>query len=107
MKRFAFFVAAVAVWGFSTPEAMAQAGQTPVQQGQKEKVTQEQLPEPVQHTLKSDTYQAWTIGDIYKVSAADEAGKAVYEVTMTNAQGQTGVVRLNEKGADASERTEK
>ena len=87
--------------------------QAPAQQGQqqaaqqeekKEKVTQDQLPEPVQTALKSDTYKDWTIGDIYKIApaAGDAEAVAVYEVSMTNAQGQKGSIRIDEKGAEAA-----
>lgn len=110
MKKSFFLAAAVAFAGLTSLEAIAQTStqqeQTPAtqQEEKKEKVTQDQLPEPVQTALKSDTYKEWTVGDIYKIApAAGEAeGKAIYEVTMTNAQGQTGTVRMNEKGGDAS-----
>ncbi|GAB3537206.1 hypothetical protein GCM10027443_29640 [Pontibacter brevis] len=84
--------------------------QTPAaQQGQeenREKVTQDQLPEPVKAALKSDTYKDWTVGDIYVIKPAAGAteGAVVYEVMMTNAQGQTGTVRMDEKGGDASKK---
>ena len=106
------FLAAIALLGMSSLSASAQTStpqdQTPVsqqdQEEKKEKVTQDQLPEPVQTALKSDTYKDWTVGDIYliKPTAGATEGAAVYEVTMTNAQGQSGVVRMNEKGGDAS-----
>ena len=112
MKKASFLAAAIAVLGFTSLDASAQTTtttqqeQTPAaqQEEKKEKVVQDQLPAPVQSALKSDTYKDWTIGDIYKVAPAAGAaeGTAVYEVTMTNAQGQTGVVRMNEKGGDAS-----
>ncbi|GAB3535851.1 hypothetical protein GCM10027443_25380 [Pontibacter brevis] len=114
MKKVTFLAAAIALAGVSSLDANAQTTtpqeQAPAaQQGQeekKEKVTQDQLPAPVQAALKSDTYKDWTIGDIYviKPAAGTTQGAVVYEVAMTNAQGQTGVVRMDEKGADASEK---
>lgn len=112
MKRVTFLAAAIAVLGFISTDANAQAStqQAPTQaeqqaqEGKKEKVTQEQLPAAVQTALKSDTYKDWTVGDIYKIAPAEgePADKTVYEVAMTNAQGQTGVIRMNEEGGDAS-----
>lgn len=108
MKK-VFFLAAFAVTGLTSLEASAQTStqqeQNPAmqQEEKKEKVMQDQLPQPVQTALKSDTYKDWTVGEIYKIAPASVAeGKAIYEVTMTNAQGQTGTVRMNEKGGDAS-----
>ncbi|MCJ8165775.1 hypothetical protein MKJ04_13055 [Pontibacter sp. E15-1] len=111
MKKITF-VAAIAFAGFFATEASAQtAAETPqqtqaAQQGNKQKVTQEQLPEAVKTTLASDVYADWKVGDIYKV--APEAGvadaKETYEVTMTNAQGQTGSVVLDAEGKDAAEK---
>lgn len=111
MKKATFLAAAIALLGFTSLDASAQTspqqGQTPAaQQGQeekREKVTQDQLPQPVQTALKSDTYSDWTIGDIYKIEPATGEGEVVYEVTMTNEQGQSGVVRMNERGGAASE----
>jgi len=116
MKKITFVAAAIAFTGFFSNEASAQTttqpqqGQTemqtqPAQQdGSKEKVTRDQLPEPVKSTLASDVYKDWKVGDIYKVAPGAGAAdtKVVYEVTMTNAQGQTGSVMLDEAGKDAS-----
>ena len=111
MKKVTFLAAAIAVLGVTSFNANAQTqaeqGQTQTeQQGQegKEKVAQDQLPDAVQTALKSDTYKDWTVGDIYKVAPADANGKVVYEVNLTNAQGQSGIVRMDEKGGDASEK---
>ncbi len=114
MKKVTFLAAAIALVGMSSMDANAQTTtpqeQAPAaQQGQeekKEKVTQDQLPAPVQAALKSDTYKDWTIGDIYalKPAAGATQGAVVYEVAMTNAQGQAGVVRMDEKGGDASKK---
>jgi hypothetical protein len=117
MKKATFLAAAIALLGVTSIDANAQTqtaeqgqGQQTEQQGQeeanKEKVTQDQLPAPVQAALKSDTYKDWTVGDIYKVAPAegDATGKVVYEVNLTNAQGQSGIVRMDEKGGDASEK---
>lgn len=92
----------------ASAQAATQQGQTQAaQQGQdekKEKVTQDQLPEPVKTALQSDTYKDWTVGEIYKVAPAegDAEGVAVYEIAMTNAQGQKGALRIDEKGAEAA-----
>lgn len=69
-------------------------------------MTQDQLPEPVRTALASDTYKDWTVGEIYKITPAEgqAEGKAIYEVMMTNAQGQTGSIRMDETGADASKK---
>ena len=117
MKRVTFLAAAIAVLGLTSTGANAQTStqQAPTQaeqqgqEGKKEKVTQDQLPAAVQTALKSDTYKDWKVGDIYKVAPAegDEAGKTVYEVAMTNAQGQTGVIKMDEKGGDAAAEPEK
>ncbi|MFD2999313.1 hypothetical protein ACFS7Z_02985 [Pontibacter toksunensis] len=114
MKKVTFLAAAIALIGLSSMDANAQTtpqqeqtqAAQPTQDEKKEKVTQEQLPAPVQEALKSDTYKDWTVGDIYliKPAAEDTEGVVVYEVTMTNAQGQAGVVRMNEKGGDASKK---
>ncbi|MFD3001647.1 hypothetical protein ACFS7Z_14845 [Pontibacter toksunensis] len=104
MKKTPFLAASIALSGFAFLDADAQSSyqQTtvPQQEEKKEKVTQDQLPEPVKSALKSDTYKNWSVGDINKVVRAE--GTSVYEVTMTNAQGHTGVVLMNEKGGDAS-----
>ena len=122
MKKITFVAAAFAFVGFFSNEASAQTttpqqdqtqtqtqpaqAQTQLAQeaGNKEKVAQDQLPEAVKTTLASDVYKDWKVGDIYKVAPAAGAAdaKVVYEVTMTNAQGQTGSVMLDEAGQDAS-----
>ncbi|WP_161890237.1 hypothetical protein [Pontibacter russatus] len=116
MKKITFVAAAFAFVGFFSNEASAQTTTEPQQEqtqtqtqpaqeaGAKEKVAQDQLPEPVKATLASDVYKDWEIGDIYKVAPAAGAtdAKVVYEVTMTNAQGQKGSVMLDEAGKDAS-----
>ena len=110
MKKATLLAAAVALVGVSSLDANAlasrQAPAQAAQQGQeekKEKVTHDQLPVPVQAALKSNVYKEWKMGDIYKITPATGAeSKEVYEVTMTNALGQTGVVRMNSKGGDAS-----
>ena len=109
MKRVTFLAAAIAVLGLTSVDASAQSttqqvpaqAEQQAQEGKKELVTQDQLPPAVQAALKSDTYKDWTVGDIYKVVPA-EGDKAVFEVAMTNAQGQTGVVRMDEQGGDAA-----
>ncbi|AKD03080.1 hypothetical protein POKO110462_09830 [Pontibacter korlensis] len=124
MKKATFFAAAIAILGFTSLDANAQMqgqgqqGQTQTQgqqgqqtgqtqEGNREQVTQDQLPEAIQNALKSDVYKEWTVGEIYKVTPTEGAANSevVYEVRMTNASGQAGVVRLNEKGgaADSSD----
>ncbi|MCC9136883.1 hypothetical protein ACFSKU_04945 [Pontibacter silvestris] len=115
MKKVTFLAAAIALLGVASVDANAQTTQQeqtqqtqPTEQkaegANKVKVAQDELPEPVKTALKSDVYKDWTVGDIYKVSPAegDTEGKVVYEVNMTNAQGQSGVVKMDEKGGDAS-----
>lgn len=115
MKKVTFFAAAIALLGIASVDANAQSTQQEqtqqtqpaeqqAQDNGKVKVTQEELPEPVKSALKSDVYKDWTVGDIYKVSPAEGSteGQIVYEINMTNAQGQAGVVKMNEKGGDAS-----
>lgn len=106
MKKTPFLAAAIALSGFALLNATAQSSSQQTQaslheqEEKKEKITKDQLPEPVKKALKSDTYKYWTVGDIHKIVRAE--GKAVYEVTMTNGQSQTGVVLMNERGGDAS-----
>lgn len=123
MKKATVFAAAIAILGLTSLDANAQTqketkttetktqaqtqGQQQaeqVKQDGRELVKQDQLPEGVQNALKSDVYKDWTVGEIYKVAPAAGAPNAevVYEVRMTNAQGQAGVVRMNEKGGAAS-----
>ncbi|GAB3826811.1 hypothetical protein [Pontibacter rugosus] len=123
MKKATVFAAAIAIIGLTSLDASAQTqGQTATQgqttqtqtQGQqqteqvqqeqgREVVQQDQLPEGVKNALKSDVYKDWTVGEIHKVApTAGAGGEVVYEVKMTNAQGQAGVVRMNEKGGAAS-----
>ncbi|MDX5437379.1 MAG: hypothetical protein LPK03_09310 [Pontibacter sp.] len=113
MKKATFFAAAIAILGFTSIDANAQTqGQAQGQQteqtqeGNRELVTQDQLPEAVQNALKSDVYKDWTVGEIYKVTPAEGAANAevVYEIKMTNAEGQAGIVRMNEKGGAANEK---
>ncbi|WP_276497685.1 hypothetical protein [Pontibacter litorisediminis] len=111
MKKATFFAAAIAILGFTSLDANAQTqGQTQgqqteqaQQQGNREVVTQDQLPEAVQNALKSDVYKDWTVGEITKITPEEGAANAevVYEVKLTNAEGQEGVVRMNEKGGAA------
>ena len=107
-----FIIAAVGLLGFASFDAVAQTQgqnqgqqqqQTEQAQGNRELVTQDKLPEAVQNALKSDVYKDWTVGEIYKVTPEEGAANAevVYEITMTNAEGQEGVVRMNEKGGAA------
>ena len=108
-----FIIAAVGLLGFASLDAVAQTQgqnqgqqqqqQTEQAQGNRELVTQDQLPEAVKNALKSDVYKDWTVGEIYKITPEEGAANAevVYEITMTNAEGQEGVVRMNEKGGAA------
>ena len=112
MKKVTFLAGAIALLGAASLDASAQTS-TPqeqasaAQQGQeekKEKVTQDQLPEPVKTALQGEAYKDWTVGEIHRIapSAGDAAAVAVYEVSMTNAQGQQGTLRIDEKGAEAA-----
>ncbi len=65
-------------------------------------MTQDQLPAAVQTALKNDTYKDWTVSEINKVAPAAGKTKAVYEITLTNAEGQKGIVKMTEDGGDAS-----
>ncbi|MCC9135821.1 hypothetical protein ACFSKU_17505 [Pontibacter silvestris] len=129
MKKVTFLAAAIALLGVASVDANAQAtqeeqtqqtqqtqtqqeqigaqAQTESAEGKKEKITEDQLPEPIKQALKSDTYKDWTVSEINKVSPAagegsQEAGKIVYEVTFTNTEGQSGVARFDETGKPAS-----
>ncbi|MFD2513272.1 hypothetical protein ACFSRY_05295 [Pontibacter locisalis] len=112
MKKVTILAAAVALLGVSAVEAHAQAATQQeqatqkVQADKKEKVTHDQLPEPVKVALKSDTYKDWAVVEIFKLPPVEGAadGVVVYEVTMANAQGQKGSILLDEKGADASKK---
>lgn len=80
------------------------------QEGMREVVTEDELPEAVRNTLESDIYQDWEIAEIHKVLPAaseqqieGQTSSAIYEVTFVNAEGQKGVVRLDEAGNAASE----
>jgi hypothetical protein len=108
MKKTTFIAAAIALLGVTSINANAQTATQATEQTQqetnKEKVTREQLPEPIKTVLADDTYKDWTIGDIYKVKPEKGAKKAkvVYEVNLTNAAGQSGTLLLDETGKDAS-----
>lgn len=109
MKKTTFLAAAIALIGFTAIDANAQTAeqaqaQTQTQNDNKEKVTKDQLPEPVKAVLDHESYKEWTVGDIYKVKPAEgEANaKVVYEVSLTNKEGQTGTITLDEQGQDAS-----
>ncbi|MCX2738412.1 hypothetical protein [Pontibacter anaerobius] len=116
MKKATFFAAAIAILGFTSLNAQAQEqaqtqGQQTEQvqeQGNRELVTQDQLPEAVQNALKSDVYKDWTVGEIHKITPEEGAANAevVYEIKLTNAEGQEGVVRMNEKGGAAESEKE-
>jgi DMSO/TMAO reductase YedYZ molybdopterin-dependent catalytic subunit len=106
------FLAAIALLGFTAVDANAQATQA-AQQAQeqtdkREKVTKEQLPEPVKAVLDHEAYKEWTVGDIYKVKPAEGAAnaKVLYEISLTNKEGQTGTITLDETGKDASSKEE-
>lgn len=109
MKKVTFIAAAIALLGFTSIDANAQAEQQATEQTQqqndnKEKVTKEQLPAPVKAVLDHETYKEWTVGDIYKVKPAEGAAnaKVVYEINLTNKEGQSGTITLDEQGKDAS-----
>lgn len=125
MKKVTVLAAAIALLGVASIDANAQSTQqeqtqqTQTQQeqqsapaqgaeGQREKITEDQLPEPIKEALKSDTYKDWKVSEINKVTpaataeGAEGSGKIVYEVTFTNAEGQSGVARFDETGKPAS-----
>ncbi|MFD2246483.1 hypothetical protein [Pontibacter ruber] len=107
MKKATFIAAAIALLGVTSINANAQTATQATEQTQqdtnKEKVTQEQLPEPVKAVLSHETYKDWTVGDIYKVKPEKGAkAKALYEISLTNAAGQSGTLLLDEAGKDAS-----
>jgi hypothetical protein len=111
MKKVTFIAAAIALLGFTSIDANAQTQgatqATQQSQGQsdnKEKVTKDQLPAAVKAVLDHETYKDWTVGDIYKVKpeAGAQSAKVVYEINLTNKEGQTGTITLDETGKDAS-----
>lgn len=115
MKKVTFIAAAIALLGFTSIDANAQTAtqaaeqsqateQTPQQAENKEKVTKDKLPAPVQAVLDHETYKDWTIGDIYKVKpdATAQNGKVLYEINLTNKEGQSGTITLDETGKDAT-----
>ncbi|EJF11791.1 hypothetical protein I0P70_13940 [Pontibacter sp. FD36] len=114
MKKATFLAAAIALLGFTSIDANAQAtqaaeqAQTQTQNDNREKVTKDQLPAPVKAVLDHEAYKEWTVGDIYKVKPAegDANAKVVYEIALTNKEGQTGTITLDEQGQDASKEQE-
>lgn len=110
MKKATFLAAAIALIGFTSIDANAQAtqaaeqAQTQTQNDNKEKVTKDQLPAPVKAVLDHEAYKEWTVGDIYKVKPAegDANAKVVYEISLTNKEGQTGTITLDEQGQNAA-----
>jgi hypothetical protein len=113
MKKVTFIAAAIALLGFTSIDANAQAAtqaaeqaqtQTQQQTDNREKVTKDQLPAPVKAVLDHEAYKEWTVGDIHKVKPAAGAAnaKVLYEIALTNKEGQTGTITLDETGKDAS-----
>ncbi|WP_018476604.1 hypothetical protein [Pontibacter roseus] len=111
MKKVTFIAAAFALLGFTanaqTQNTQTQTAKPATEQAQtdnKEKVTKDQLPAPVKAVLDHESYKDWTVGDIYKVKPAEGAAdkKVVYEISLTNKEGQTGTITLDETGKDAS-----
>ena len=106
MKKATVLVAAIALLGITSVDTFAQGTQNNTQQTQtqtqtedanKEKITQEELPQPVKDALTKEIYQAWTVSEVYKVAAA-EGAKPTYEVQFTNASDERAVARFNEDG---------
>ena len=115
MKKVTVLAAAIALFGFTAIEANAQtqnteqptteqqsstqqpSAQTPAEE--REKVTQESLPAPVQEVLKQDALKDWQVSEIYKIAAAAEGEKTQYEVFFTNAQQEKAKIRVDEAGA--------
>ncbi|MBD1398173.1 hypothetical protein H9Q13_13445 [Pontibacter sp. JH31] len=108
MKKATFLAAAIALLGFTSIDVNAQAPQAAHQAQQqtdnKEKISKEQLPEPVKAVLDHEAYKEWTVGDIFKVKPVEGAAnaKTLYEISLTNKEGQTGTILLDETGKDAS-----
>ena len=116
MKKVTFLAVAIAVLGMTSMDANAQAstqGNQAATQGQqqatnenKEKITKDELPESVKTVLEHDNYEGWTVGEIYKVKPAEGAqdNKVVYEINLTNAEGQAGTLVLDEAGKAVASR---
>lgn len=118
MKKATFFAAAIAIIGLTSIDANAQvqgqvqgqvkaqtdAVEQTVQAANRQIVKLEETPAAVQSALKNDVYKDWTVGEINKVAPkeGDANAEVVYEVQMTNAAGQTGVVRMNAEGGAAT-----
>ncbi|MFD2246881.1 hypothetical protein [Pontibacter ruber] len=116
MKKLTFLAAAIALVGATSLNANAQSTNTPTQstqtqsqtqtpagQGQeagKEKITQEQLPDAVKTRLQSEVFKDWTVSEVYKVAAADQAAaaKETYEILFTNAENKRAIARFNADG---------
>ncbi|WP_205702883.1 hypothetical protein [Botryobacter ruber] len=117
MKKVTVLAAAIALFGFTAIEANAQTQNTeqptstqqPTAQApeeQREKVTQESLPAPVQEVLKQDALKDWQVSEIYKIAAAAEGEKTQYEVFFTNAQQEKAKIRVDETGAIITDKPE-
>lgn len=115
MKKVTVLAFAFAAFGFISIEASAQTQNTPatqqqpqteqMQQGQqdanKEKITEEQLPEGVKQALQNEALKDWQVSEVYKVApdaAAGAEAKATYEVYFTNAEQKQAVARFDETG---------
>ncbi|WP_276498569.1 hypothetical protein [Pontibacter litorisediminis] len=105
MKKFSILAVALAFAGFSAQaqEVANENAQQPVQQeqaqGNKQKVTPEELPDAVKQAIvTSDDYQGWTMGEAYKLQGAEDGAPATYEVQFINGEEQPVVVRFDENG---------
>ena len=104
MKKTTILVAAIALLGVTSVDTLAQGTQTSTQQtpvqaqeAAKEKIAAEQLPQPIKDALAKETYQTWTVSEVYKVAAA-EGTKPTYEVQFTNSTDERAIARFNEDG---------
>ncbi|MCC9167863.1 hypothetical protein [Pontibacter harenae] len=110
MKKITVLAAAFAFFGLVSVDANAQTQSetqttqsTQQQQAgdeKKEKITQQELPQPVQQALTSESFKDWTVSEVYKVGpdAATAGAKPTYEVFFTNAEQKKAKIRLDEEG---------
>ncbi|MEJ8803761.1 hypothetical protein [Pontibacter sp. H249] len=107
MKKITVLAAAIALVGFTSVDTIAQSNtqqtpmqqqQTPAQDANKAKITQDQLPQSIKEALNNEKFQDWTVSEVYKIAAATEGAKPTYEVQFTNSTNQRAVARFNEDG---------
>ncbi|WP_373422641.1 hypothetical protein [Pontibacter ummariensis] len=66
----------------------------------KQKITEEELPDAVKQSLKSDNLKDWQVSEVYKVApdAQTPDARPTYEVRFTNAKQEQAVARFDEAG---------